>query len=416
LIVASHFSSPSIGATTPGDRDECIGLPGARTLYMLLPQCFFCKHLNPTGAKFCNDCGSPLHLKPCSECEAINDQAATNCYRCGKDHPVLNSTVEAPAMSAPSSATESIDVPSRNHDDVTAQECEPCVEIDTREARSPDEDKRPPLSGDTDAASLAEPSRRSVPGRRRTTRAAAAGLPSAALLAVLGVSAFYAYLHPSQLKDLLSAKPPWAVEDRDRAPTQSTTEKVGPELTSPVISIDPGTAPTAGPAAGAPDQASTEATGASGDRNGTLGTGAQDAAAPLPPPSRSPVDAHPAAATIPTAPGEMILRAGEDQVAPKDPASGRMVVPPAQATATQPDAHPAPRDARAGPVSRVVASGCSEAAAAIGQCSAKKTATAAKTSAKKSKKAQTKKVGSAQAPSSPTATVTPAQIQTGAER
>ncbi len=242
---------------------------------MLLPQCFFCKHLNPAGAKFCNDCGSPLHLKPCSECEAINDQAATNCYRCGKDHPVLISTVEASAMLPSSSTTESIDVPSRHHDDATAQECEPCVEIDTRESRPLDGDKRPPLSGATDAASLAEPNRRTVPERRRTTRAAVAGLPSAALLAVLAVSAFYAYLHPSQLKDLLSAKPPWAVEHRDGAPTQSATEKVA--VPAPVINVDAGTASAPGPATGAPDQPSTAATGASGDRNGTPAAGTHDA-------------------------------------------------------------------------------------------------------------------------------------------
>src|SRR5215471_9532148 len=30
--------------------------------------CRFCDHYNPAGAKFCNDCGSPLHLKPCEQC------------------------------------------------------------------------------------------------------------------------------------------------------------------------------------------------------------------------------------------------------------------------------------------------------------------------------------------------------------
>jgi hypothetical protein len=386
-------------------------------LSMLLPQCFFCKHLNPAGAKYCNDCGSPLHLKPCSECEAINDQAATNCYRCGKDHPVLISTVEASSMSPTSSTTESIDVASLHRHDVTAQECEPCVEIDTRESRPLHGDKRPPLSGDTDAASLVEPNPGTVPGQRRTTRAAAAGLPSAALLAVLAVSAFYAYLHPSQLKNLLSAKPPWAVEDRDGAPTQSATEKVGAlAITSPVINVDAGTASAAGPAAGTPDQPSTDATGTSGDRHGTPETGTHDAAGQTPPAPPSPGEAQAAAATIPTAPGEMILRTGEDQAAPRGPASVRLLAPPQQATAAQSDVHSPPRDARTGPVSHVAGSVCSEAAAALGQCSAKKTAISAKTSAKKSKKASTKKVGSPQAASSPTATLTPTEIQTGAER
>jgi hypothetical protein len=45
--------------------------------------CPFCEHHNPAGAYFCNDCGSPQHLKPCNHCDAVNDQTATNCYKCG---------------------------------------------------------------------------------------------------------------------------------------------------------------------------------------------------------------------------------------------------------------------------------------------------------------------------------------------
>ena len=45
--------------------------------------CPFCEHHNPAGAYFCNDCGSPQHLKPCNHCDAVNDLATTNCYKCG---------------------------------------------------------------------------------------------------------------------------------------------------------------------------------------------------------------------------------------------------------------------------------------------------------------------------------------------
>lgn len=48
-------------------------------------QCLFCKHLNPAGASFCNDCGSQLNLQPCGQCGAIDDRAAKNCYKCGAD-------------------------------------------------------------------------------------------------------------------------------------------------------------------------------------------------------------------------------------------------------------------------------------------------------------------------------------------
>lgn len=45
--------------------------------------CPFCNHPNPEGAKFCNACGSPLHLTPCGDCGAVNNLAETHCWRCG---------------------------------------------------------------------------------------------------------------------------------------------------------------------------------------------------------------------------------------------------------------------------------------------------------------------------------------------
>ena len=54
--------------------------------------CRFCDHHNPASSKFCNDCGSPLHLRPCNQCQAVNDQAATYCYQCGAQYPALSTT------------------------------------------------------------------------------------------------------------------------------------------------------------------------------------------------------------------------------------------------------------------------------------------------------------------------------------
>ena len=67
----------------------------ARAAYFGERMCAFCDHRNPAGAKFCNDCASPLHLKPCNECNGVNDQAATNCYNCGAACPALSGTSEA---------------------------------------------------------------------------------------------------------------------------------------------------------------------------------------------------------------------------------------------------------------------------------------------------------------------------------
>jgi ribosomal protein L40E len=74
---------------------------------MFPPQCLFCNHVNPADAKFCNDCGSPLHVKRCSRCEAINDQAAKNCSKCKTEFPVLSTRSEAPSMSSARDITAS---------------------------------------------------------------------------------------------------------------------------------------------------------------------------------------------------------------------------------------------------------------------------------------------------------------------
>ena len=61
---------------------------------MFSPRCVFCGHGNPAGAKFCNECASPLHLKSCNECDAINDRYAESCNKCGADFPIERATIE----------------------------------------------------------------------------------------------------------------------------------------------------------------------------------------------------------------------------------------------------------------------------------------------------------------------------------
>ena len=70
----------------------------ARAAYFGDQMCAFCDHRNPAGAKFCNECASPLHLKPCSKCDAVNHQTATNCYKCGAACSVLFGTSEATSV------------------------------------------------------------------------------------------------------------------------------------------------------------------------------------------------------------------------------------------------------------------------------------------------------------------------------
>jgi hypothetical protein len=70
----------------------------ARAAYFGDRMCSFCDHRNPAGAKFCNDCASPLDLKPCGQCDAINHQTALNCYQCGAACAVLFGTSEATSV------------------------------------------------------------------------------------------------------------------------------------------------------------------------------------------------------------------------------------------------------------------------------------------------------------------------------
>lgn len=50
---------------------------------MEIVHCSFCKHGNPADAKFCNACGSSLALRLCEACGAIDNVAASACYKCG---------------------------------------------------------------------------------------------------------------------------------------------------------------------------------------------------------------------------------------------------------------------------------------------------------------------------------------------
>src|SRR4029079_4257460 len=44
--------------------------------------CAFCLHANPSDAKFCNECGNTLRLRPCARADAVNDVDAPQCHFC----------------------------------------------------------------------------------------------------------------------------------------------------------------------------------------------------------------------------------------------------------------------------------------------------------------------------------------------
>jgi hypothetical protein len=349
---------------------------------MFSPQCPFCDHTNPADAKFCNECGSPLHLKPCKQCDAINDRSAKKCYNCGTDDPALviapdgpplsttaESTVAAATpsgvgferarLSLPESLAPSYDVRSRRPDDATAIDPEPDVEVVAHEPRSLGRDVNSMHSATPESAQVVAPHNVAATAERRPTfRTAMTGLPPVVLLATIAASAYYVYRNPLQLREWLSAV---------QAPANQFRAAV---VSQPQVAT------------------SDQATAAQLFTQGESVVGMPSTATPVA------VD-----------PRDNAMRAAGNQFAPNDPAADQSTAARA-ATATAAAQLP-PGKSRAKTSPPVAGPrGCTDAMAALGSCSPKKTSTSTKTTAKKSKKTSTKKPASTPATPGPKALAT----------
>jgi len=69
---------------------------------MLTTHCTFCQHDNTPGARFCAECGSPMHLKVCAnpQCGKVSDATATVCEICGHPFPRINLVAPGTAANA----------------------------------------------------------------------------------------------------------------------------------------------------------------------------------------------------------------------------------------------------------------------------------------------------------------------------
>lgn len=411
---------------------------------MFPPQCPFCDHVNPAGAKFCNDCGSPLHLKPCKQCQAINDQAAKICYMCGMQDPALVTTLDTLLVSLaaeniatpttpndvgferarptlPESTTKSPDAFSRQQDNAAVTDCETGVEV----ATPPGEGVSSPIS-ETLRASPVVPASNfgSKPERRPMSRVALAGILPVALLIAAALSALYVYRFPPQLIERVSAT--FAPADEPSATPQSVPGTVS----EPASSAAPAKLDTARVAAisiqgPAPPNESRTGVSPPPDRHaGTPtnrdGADSRSVAAMEPQPPRVAVDqADQAIAAQLATQTEMILVTPGTSTSiaaePRDnttPAAANQLAPTHAAATPAGDVRPPPRDSRAISQSHATRpSGCTEAMAALGHCSSKKTSTIAKTTAKNRKKTSTKKPVPAQATPAPKALATTIETQ-----
>ena len=203
---------------------------------MLPTQCAVCDHKNPPDAKFCNECGSPLHLTWCSHCGAVNDRASTHCYSCGAQILVQSMAAEAAPHSAVPAATAapkilsdvgvesrraplaesaaaSLEVPERRSGNETVGVGEHVTRLVSVAQRA------------TDVVPL--PNVVTTPRLRPTFRAI---LP-ALLIAAVALSAYYIYRYPVQSGDWLSRGPPQlgvpAPADAGRTPSASSAANPG---------------------------------------------------------------------------------------------------------------------------------------------------------------------------------------------
>jgi len=77
---------------------------------MSLRQCFFCSHLNPHNARYCNACAAEMYLRPCPRCEAVNDRDAERCRFCQAELP--------PAAARPAGDSSAVSSYSTTHGEV----------------------------------------------------------------------------------------------------------------------------------------------------------------------------------------------------------------------------------------------------------------------------------------------------------
>jgi ribosomal protein L40E len=203
---------------------------------MLPTHCAVCEHKNPPDAKFCNECGSPLHLTSCRHCGAVNDRAATHCYSCGAQIPASSMAAEAAPVSTVLDATAAskilsdIGVESRRAPlaESAVASLEVLEQRSSNETVSVSEHAAPVISMTQRVADVVPlPSVVTTSGPHLRFRAI---LPALLVVAV-ALSAYYVYRYPLQRGDWLRHGPPEpavpASADAGRTPSASSAADAG---------------------------------------------------------------------------------------------------------------------------------------------------------------------------------------------
>ncbi len=199
---------------------------------MSLSHCRFCAHDNPERARFCNECGSPLHLKPCPRCEAVNEDQAVRCYECGASLvDELPETAEAVAVERAEPRAATIDADLR---DSALPPLHIPESFGERFALEPDGTSRPVdappngadvrggASGDSDTSKMSDEEHDSAALFDRERRQKKIALVAVPVLAfAIGLGALYAYrpTTPSAPVATSANTPVTAVANQDDATT-----------------------------------------------------------------------------------------------------------------------------------------------------------------------------------------------------
>ena len=330
---------------------------------MTYSTCAFCKHENPARAKFCNECASPLAVKPCDACEAVNAKAATACHRCKAPFAAIALDPEVSAASIVAQADETLAELRRELAEATARTSRSVppdralapvapagsVETDVSRVPSPVMDRiaagestiafprgehfikldeasaaasSPPTDRTLDALRApSDPGTVVLRGRRPSPAVTIAVI---ALLLALPVG-IYAWRNPDQLQDWVSRL---ATLLPDSKPATSSSE--APAVASPASSApsEASAASAAGPAdARATDQAATSETSA------------------RPPDDPSPTIAAPAAEPPVKAAPAPVAPAAKSASSSRSRASSSKGRPSDRATRPRSPSNPAPRRA-----------------------------------------------------------------------
>jgi hypothetical protein len=92
--------------------------------------CRFCDHPNPQASQYCNACGSPLNLKPCPQCQAVNNADAATCYQCNAAFRIVEPTEIAVGERVEAEASSTVLVEKPRTPELFAQSLDALAELE----------------------------------------------------------------------------------------------------------------------------------------------------------------------------------------------------------------------------------------------------------------------------------------------